>query len=111
MLGVEKTLVDEVEFDDEHDVLVVFVRPKARERNRCGRCRRRCARYDRGSGPRRWRALDLGTVQAFVFGIQPHDARAFAIAGITLLAAALVASAVPARRAASVDPTVALRAE
>ena len=52
-----------------------------------------------------------GTVQSFVFGVQPNDARAFAIAGATLLAAALVASAIPARRAASVDPTSALRSE
>jgi ABC-type lipoprotein release transport system permease subunit len=43
--------------------------------------------------------------------VQPNDARAFAIAGITLLVAALIASAIPARRAAGVDPTVALRAE
>jgi putative ABC transport system permease protein len=52
-----------------------------------------------------------GTVQSFVFGVQPNDARAFVIAGVTLLAAALVASAIPARRAASVDPTIALRGE
>jgi ABC-type antimicrobial peptide transport system permease subunit len=52
-----------------------------------------------------------GAVQSFVFGPQPEDARAFTIAGVTLLAAALIASAIPARRAASVDPTVALRAE
>jgi len=52
-----------------------------------------------------------GTVQSFVFGVQPNDARASAIAGVTLLAAALAASAIPARRAAGVDPTIALRAE
>jgi predicted permease len=52
-----------------------------------------------------------GTVESFVYGVQPNDARAFAIAGITLLVAALIASAIPARRAAGVDPTVALRAE
>jgi ABC-type lipoprotein release transport system permease subunit len=33
------------------------------------------------------------------------------IASTTLLAAALIASAIPARRAASVDPTTALRAD
>jgi ABC-type lipoprotein release transport system permease subunit len=52
-----------------------------------------------------------GAVQSFLFGLQPNDARAFSIAAVTLLGAALVASAIPARRAASVDPTVALRAE
>jgi predicted permease len=52
-----------------------------------------------------------GAVQSFLFGLQPNDARAFTIAAVTLLATALIASAIPARRAASVDPTVALRSE
>ena len=52
-----------------------------------------------------------GAVQSFLFGLQPNDARAFSIAAVMLLGAALVASAIPARRAASVDPTAALRAE
>jgi putative ABC transport system permease protein len=52
-----------------------------------------------------------GAVQSFLFGLQPNDPRAFAIAAVTLLTAALIASAIPARRAASVDPTIALRAE
>jgi predicted permease len=52
-----------------------------------------------------------GAVQSFLFGLQPNDARAFTIAAVTLLATALVASAIPARRAAKVDPVVALRAE
>jgi ABC-type lipoprotein release transport system permease subunit len=39
------------------------------------------------------------------------DPRAFAAAAIALLAAASVATIVPARRAASVDPVSALRAE
>jgi putative ABC transport system permease protein len=52
-----------------------------------------------------------GAVQSFLFGLQPNDVWAFAIAAVTLLAAALIASAIPARRASSVDPTIALRAE
>jgi putative ABC transport system permease protein len=49
--------------------------------------------------------------RAFLFGLQPTDPRAFAAAAIIVSIAALAATAIPARRAASVDPVVALRAE
>ena len=45
----------------------------------------------------------------FLFGLDPRDARAYAVAMITLLAAALVATVLPARRAASISPIEALR--
>jgi predicted permease len=47
----------------------------------------------------------------FLFGLDPRDPRAYAVAMITLVAAAFVATLLPARRAASVDPTEALRSE
>jgi len=49
--------------------------------------------------------------KAFLFRLQPTDWRAFATAAALLVVAALAASVIPARRAASVDPMVALRAE
>jgi putative ABC transport system permease protein len=45
----------------------------------------------------------------FLFRLEATDPRAFAAAVVTLAAAALAASAIPARRAASVDPITALR--
>ena len=51
------------------------------------------------------------TTQAFLFGIESHDLRAFLAAVVALSVAALAASAIPARRAARVDPTIALRGE
>jgi len=52
--------------------LVVAVRPKSRERDRCGVCRRRCPGFDLGQGRRRWRALDLGTTFAYVEAEAPR---------------------------------------
>ena len=49
--------------------------------------------------------------KAFLYGLEPNDPRAFAAALVSLSLAALVASIIPARRAASIDPIVALRAE
>jgi predicted permease len=51
------------------------------------------------------------TATTFLYGLEAHDPRAFGLAVITLTLAALAATLVPARRAATVDPTVALRAE
>jgi predicted permease len=50
-------------------------------------------------------------VKPFLFRIEATDARAFSAALVLLAAVALIASIVPARRAASVDPMVVLRAE
>jgi transposase len=64
LLGVEKTVIERVEFDEDAEVLVAAVRPVSRQRGRCGVCGRRCPGYDNGAGRRRWRALDLGTIRA-----------------------------------------------
>jgi predicted permease len=51
------------------------------------------------------------TAERFLFRLDANDPRAFVVAVAVLALAALVASVIPARRAASVDPMVALRAE
>lgn len=54
--------------------------------------------------------LALGrAISSLVFGVTAHDPRTFAIVGITLALVALAACLVPARRAAGVDPMIALR--
>jgi transposase len=72
LVGVEKTVVEDVEYDEDQQVLVAHVRPTRRASSQCGRCRRRAPIYDRGEGRRRWRALDLGTVQLLLEADSPR---------------------------------------
>ena len=51
------------------------------------------------------------SAESFLFATSVHDRSAFVAAFGTLTCAGLLATVIPARRAASVDPTVALRAE
>lgn len=72
LLGVEKTVIEDVEFDEEAGLVVVHVRPARVSRGRCGTCGVRAGWYDRGEGRRRWRALDLGTIQVFLEADAPR---------------------------------------
>ena len=49
--------------------------------------------------------------QSMLFGLQPGDPLTFAAALVGIAVVALAASFVPARRAASVEPMLALRSE
>ena len=50
-------------------------------------------------------------LRSLLYGVSPNDATVFALAGASLLACAIGAGYLPARRASQVDPAVALRAE
>jgi transposase len=72
LLGVERTVVESVTFEDGEGLLVAYVRPRKGARQRCGRCGRRGPWYDRGEGRRRWRSLDVGPVQAWLEADAPR---------------------------------------
>ena len=50
-------------------------------------------------------------MQSLLFAVEPTDSVSFAVATMLLMAITLLASYLPARRAASVDPAVTLRSE
>lgn len=72
LLGLVKAVVEDVCFDEDEECIVVSVRPRKATKRRCGRCGRRSPGYDRGEGRRRWRALDLGTIRAFLEADSPR---------------------------------------
>ncbi len=73
VLGVDRaTVIENVDFDEESDTVVVHVRPRRATKRRCGRCGVRAPGYDQGEGRRNWRALDLGTLRCFLQADSPR---------------------------------------
>jgi transposase len=72
VLGLARTVIESVVFDEETGAVVASVRPRKGGRRRCGRCGQRAPWFDHGEGRRRWRALDLGTVQVFLEADAPR---------------------------------------
>ena len=75
VLGVEKAVVEELDFDPVERVLVAHVRPRRHASRRCGLCPQRSSRYDHGEGRRRWRGLDLGTIPVWLEAEAPRGHR------------------------------------
>lgn len=80
LLGCENTVIEDVGWQEQDGgnaggpalQLVVHVRPRKRLAHRCGICGMKCPGYDHGQGRRRWRALDLGTVRAYLEAEAPR---------------------------------------
>lgn len=76
LLGVKEAIFEGVSVEEDEEgnlaAIVVSVRVRRQDEGRCGSCRRRAVRYDRGEGRRRWRALDLGTIRSFVEAEAPR---------------------------------------
>jgi transposase len=74
LLGCENSVIEDIgqEQDLAGPVVVVAVRPQKRFAQRCGLCGKKRPRYDRGQGRRRWRALDLGSVRAYLEADAPR---------------------------------------
>ncbi|MGH3732155.1 MAG: ISL3 family transposase [Acidimicrobiales bacterium] len=66
-LGVDRaTVIEEIDFDEESETVVVLVRPRRATKRRCGLCGTRSPGYDQGEGRRNWRTLDLGTMRCYL---------------------------------------------
>jgi len=73
MLGVDRaTVIEDVDFDEEADSVVVHVRPRRSTKRRCGRCGVRAPGYDQGDGRRNWRTIDLGTLMCHLQADSPR---------------------------------------
>ena len=59
--------------------------------------------------PAAWMLVKIAS--SFLYGISPHDVMTFTLVPIVLVLVAAVAAWIPARRAAAIDPTQALRME
>lgn len=70
-LGLGKAVVEAVEIAAD-GAIVIAVRPRFTQRDRCPYCVRRCPGYDLGEGRRCWRALDLGTTFCFLEADAPR---------------------------------------
>src|SRR6266705_1330797 len=80
LLGVERAVIERVEFDEDAEAIVVAVRPRKGAKRRCGVCGRRCPGYDQGEGPRRWAHLRVRRHRGVAGGahLQAGGARAAA---------------------------------
>lgn len=82
LLGCENTVIEDVDWHEADSGntggpalrLIVHVRPHKRLTCQCGICGKKRPRYDNGQGRRRWRALDLGTVRAYLEADAPRVA-------------------------------------
>jgi len=76
LLDIKLTVIDRIEVTGGPDIwdscLVLHVRPTKGQAHRCPVCGRKAPYYDEGAGPRRWRALDVGVMRAYLHGRAPR---------------------------------------
>jgi len=75
LLGLFRSIVegvDLVELLGGEQALLIRVRPRKGAAQRCPLCHRKCPRYDKGDGRRRWRAHDFGLLKCYLEADAPR---------------------------------------
>lgn len=72
IIGAAGFVLEAIRIDAEMNKVIFAVHPTRREKCRCGICRRKAKRYDKGRGVRRWRCLDVGPWKTYVEAEEPR---------------------------------------
>ena len=104
--GLTRTVVEAVDVDEVIGAVIVSARPEAKARQRCGQCGRRCPKFDRGEGRRRWRALDAGTMKVFIEAAKTHNADIIALSALLTTTMPAMKQTVEAAREAGLNAKV-----
>jgi transposase len=74
LLKIKDIFVEKVYFETtgRMEQMVVSVRMKKQKQCRCGICGKKAKQYDKGRGKRRWRSLDLGSVEVWLEAESPR---------------------------------------
>ncbi len=72
MIGAAGFVLEATHFDTEMNKVIFAVHTTRRESCRCGICRRKAKRYDKGCGKWQWRCLDIGYWKTSVVADEPR---------------------------------------
>lgn len=72
IIGSAGFVLEDITVNPEMNEINIAVRPTEHEQCRCGICHRKAARYDKGRGRRRWRALDIGGSKVYIEAYEPR---------------------------------------
>lgn len=72
IIGSACFVLEDITVNPEMNEINIAVRPTEHEQCRCGICHRKAARYDKGRGRRRWRALDIGGSKVYIEADEPR---------------------------------------
>lgn len=72
LVGTKEIIVEGISVESEGSIIVIKVRPTKVAQCRCGHCNRKSPGYDAGSGRRRWRCNDVGSIKVYIEADAPR---------------------------------------
>lgn len=66
LTGTKQIVCESIEMNEQVGAINIIAHPDRKSQCRCGICQKKCPRYDKGRGMRRWRCLDIGSTPTYI---------------------------------------------
>lgn len=66
LTGTKQIVCESIEMKEQVGAISIIAHPDRKSQCRCGICQKKCPRYDKGRGMRRWRCLDIGSTPTYI---------------------------------------------